>query len=1027
MKKLFSPYVLFLTCILHWNVYGQSKEITGTVTSTEDGSTLPGVAVYVKGSTGGTATQIDGTYKIKVVDTDVALVFSMMGMQTQEVPIGSSLVIDVKLEPAKTNLKEIVVGALGIEKKARGLTYATQEIDAKEMTEVKEVNFVNSLSGKAAGVVVTRGAAGVGSSSKVILRGNKSIMGNNQALYVIDGIPMNNAIGGQPVDLYTTYDGGDAISNLNPDDIENVNILKGAAAAALYGSQAANGVIIVTTKKGKDGAKINFSSSTTFENAIALPKIQNRYGLTPPDPAAPYKPTDYVDSWGGGGNYAASPVKDFFKTGTNYINSISISDGNEHSSFFVSYANTKANGIVPENKLTKHNANLRGSTKLLNEKLTLDGSVKLVSQTVENRPNGGYYFNPLIGLYLFPTGKDYAQYDKDHYETYDIYGVPQQNWFTNIPNDGYSSQNPYWIINRNPNTLKRNRSISAFSAQYAITDWFKLQARVNYDRTADDYEHKIYATSDPIFTSKNGEFTKNAFNYSQVYSDFIASINKNLSETVTLQAAIGTSVTRNKNSSVSISSYLAANPGSLLNPFTILRSGMYYPNYFSADNLKSGFYHGESEIEQLNQAVFATATLGLKNMLFLDLTGRNEWSSTIPNPRKNPFFYPSVGLSYVLTESIHPTDILSFAKLRATYAQVGNALPFGVANPNPPFSIKPDGVVNPTLAKPLGDLVPERTSSIEFGFDTRFFKDHLSINFTYYNSLTKDQLFTIIAPPGSGTQLYYVNGGDINNKGFELNASYRTSVKNGFYWETGVNASKNTNKVIKLSDKLDGDQVVISALSQTKIYQLVVKKDGSYGDMYGTIFKRDDAGNIVKDGKGKPVVATGQDHYLGNANPKLLLGWSNTFNYKGIALKLLIDGRFGGEVASVTDALLDSKGLSERTADARDANYITVGGTTFNPKDFYTVAGGSNPIGEQYIYDATNIRLREASLGYTFPKIKKVGTITFAVVGRNLFFILNKAPFDPDSSISAGNGLQGLHAFNMPTTRSIGFNLNLKF
>lgn len=1027
MKKLFSPYVLFLTFILHWNAYGQSKEITGTVTSTEDGSTLPGVAVYVKGSTGGTTTSVDGTYKIKVAETDVALVFSMLGMQTQEVPIGSTLVIDVKMETEKTNLKEVVVGALGIEKKARGIPYASQELDAKEITEVKEVNFVNSLSGKAAGVVVTRGSAGVGSSSKVILRGNKSILGNNQALYVIDGIPMNNAIGGQPGDLYTTYDGGDAISNLNPDDIESVNILKGAAAAALYGSQAANGVIIVNTKKGKEGAKISFSSSTTFENAIELPKIQNSYGLTPPDPKSPYKSTDYVDSWGAKGSYAGSPAKDFFKTGTNYINSISISNGNEHGSFFVSYANTKANGIVPENKLTKHNANVRGSTKVLNDKLTLDASVKLINQTVEDRPNGGYYFNPLIGLYLFPTGKDFAQYDKDHYETYDIYGVPQQNWFTNIPNDGYSSQNPYWIINRNPNTLKRNRIISAFSANYAVTDWFKLQARVNYDHTADDYEQKIYSTSDQIFTSKNGEYTKNDWTYNQLYSDFIASINKNLGKDVNLQAALGTSVTNNKNASVGQSSYLAVNPGSFLNPYTILKSGMYYPNYFSTDNLKSGFYHGESETQQLAQAVFATATIGYKNALFLDLTARNEWSSTIPNPRKNPFFYPSVGLSYVLTEAVKPNSILSFAKLRATYAQVGNALPFGVANPNPPFSVKPDGVINPTLAKPLGDLVPERTNSFEFGFDTRFFKDHVALNYTYYKSITQDQLFTIIAPPGSGTQLYYVNGGKISNQGFELNASYRTSVINGFSWETGINTSRNKNKVLELSDKLEGDQVVISAMSQTKIYQLVVKEGGSYGDMYGTIFKRDGAGNIVKDANGRPVAEAGQNHYLGNPNPKLMFGWSNTFTYKGLSLKLLVDGRFGGEVASITDALLDQKGLSQRTADARDANYVIVGGTTFNPKDFYTIAGGANPIGEQYIYDATNVRLREASLGYTFPKIKKVGLITFSIVGRNLFFFVNKAPFDPDSSISAGNGLQGLNAFNMPTTRSIGFNLNLKF
>ena len=1026
MKKLCSPYVLILTCFLHWNGYSQSKEITGTVTLIEDGSTLPGVIVYVKGGTNATTTQPDGTYKLKVLDTDPTLVFKMLGMQTKEMPIGTLLVIDVKLETEKTFIKEVEVGALGIEKKARGLTYASQEISGKEVSEVKEVNFVNSLSGKVAGVLVTSGSGGVGSSSKVVLRGNKSITGNNQALYVIDGIPMNDAAGEQPGDLYTTMDGGDAISNLNPDDIESVNVLKGAAAAALYGSQAANGVIIITTKKGKDGAKVNFSSSTTFENAIALPKIQNTYGSTLPDPATPGKPTDYRTSWGPKGSYDKSPAQDYFQTGTNYINSLSISNGNENSSFFLSYANTKANGILPDNKLNKHNVNLRASTKLLNDKLTIDGSIKFINQDIENRPNGGYYFNPLVGLYLFPVGKNFSEYDKDHFETYDLNGVPKQNWFTNIPNDGYSSQNPYWITKRNPNSLKRNRLITAFSAQYAVTDWFKLQARVNHDQTGDDYEQKIYATSDPIFTSSNGEYTKNNFSYNQLYTDFIASINKNLGENVSLQAAIGTSYTKNQTKSVKASSYLAAT-SSLLNPYQIIQSGMYYVNYFSTDNLKTGFYHGETSTQRLGQSVFATATVGYKNTFFVDITGRNEWSSTIPNASKSPFFYPSIGLSYVLTESIKPTNLLSFAKLRGTFAKVGNALPFGAANQTPPFSINTNGVINPTLVRPLGDLVPEITTSYEFGFDTRFFKDHLSINYTYYNSVTKNQLFTIVAPPGSGTQLYYVNGGNIRNYGFELAATYRTGDMKGFSWETGINTSKNSNKVLALSDKLEGDQVVISEISQTKIYQLVVKKDGSYGDMYGTIFKRDASGNIEKDAAGKPVSAVGQDHYLGNPNPKLLLGWSNTLAYKGITLKFLIDCRFGGQVASVTDAILDQNGLSQRTADARDAGGITVGGTTFDPQKFYTAVGGASSISEQYIYDATNIRMREMSLGYTFPKINKLGVLTFSVIGRNLFFIMNKAPFDPDCSVSSGNGLQGLHAFNMPTTRSLGFNLSLKF
>ncbi len=1014
VKKLCLLFLVF--CAVHWNMSAQTREISGQVNSTEDGSTLPGVSIYVKDGKAGTTTDIDGKYKLAVPDSVKTLVFSLVGMQTQEIKLGASNVIDVRMSPAASELKEVVVAALGIEKKARGVTYASQEISGKEVSEVKEVNMINSLAGKSAGVVITRGSGGVGSSSKVVLRGNKSIQGNNEVLYVIDGIPMNNAVGGQPASLFDGFDGGDAISNINPDDIESFNVLKGASAAALYGSQAANGVIIITTKKGKDGkAKVRVSNNTSFENAISLPQLQSTYGVEK-DSANFWSP-----SWGASGKgTGANRVKDFFNTGVNTINSVSISNGNEKGSFFASYANTKASGIMPDNKLGKHNVNLRGSTTLMNDKLQLDASVKYVNQTIANRPSGGYYLNPLVGLYLFPSGKDFSQYNASSFETMDVNNQPVKNWFTGGFNEsGVSFESPYWVVKRNTNSLVRNRTISAFSAQYSILDWLKVQGRLSLDRTTDKTEQKLYGGSDDKLVTANGEYSTQTANSNQVYTDLMVSANKKISEDLALIGALGTSMMTTKNNGTRLSSYTSLG--------NIIHSGLFYQNNFSAQNLKPGFDHREYETTQMNQAFFATAQVGYKNMLFVDFTARNEWASTLPNATKSPFFYPSIGLSYILTESIGASDALTFMKLRATYAKVGNALPFGVANANPPYQIKVDGTILNHSALPLGTLVPEMTKSTELGFDARLFKDHVSINFTYYNSLSTDQLFTITAPAGAGSEFYYVNGGDIRNKGFELVAAYKTGDISGFSWETAVNMSKNVNKVEKLSDKLETDEVVISSYTQTKIYQLVVKQGGSYGDMYGTVFDTDESGKIKKDANGRPLQKAGFDNYLGNPNPKLLLGWSNTFAYNNLYFKFLIDCRFGGQVMSSTEAMLDSYGLSQRSADARAAGKVTVKETDFDPKTFYSNAGGLSPVGEQYVYDATNVRMREMALGYKITTIKGLGELNFALVGRNMFFLMKKAPFDPDASLSAGNGLQGLNAFSLPTTRSLGFSVSLSF
>lgn len=1014
--------VFFLTFLSQQSAFAQTREIKGTIISSEDTSALPGVSILVKGTSIGTSSLADGTYKLQVPDTAKALRFSFIGMITKEVALGSSNIVNVQLDPDAQQLKDVVVTALGIQKKSRGLTYSTQEISGSELTEVKDVNMMNSLTGKSAGVVITKGGSGVGSSSKVVLRGNKSIGGNNEPLYVIDGIPMGATSGAQAgtIDpasgaqtngtLYDGFDAGDAISNLNPDDIESINVLKGASAAALYGSSAANGVIIVTTKKGTPGtgagfSKINYSTTATFEKATSLPDIQGKYGQKVKDKSSA--------SWGPSGASENTAMKDFFNTGANFINSISFSNGNRQNQLYVSYANTRANGIIPTNELKKHNVNFRGTTKMLHDKLTLDASINYINQNIANRPSVGFYLNPLVGLYLFPTGdsKGFSSYETFEADT-NKDGNMDQSW-QYMDGIGYSSQNPYWVLHRNPNFLKRNRSISSITAQYSITNWLKLQGRISYDRTVDAFEQKIYGGTDKTIATANGEYIKRNSEISQLYSDLLLTMNKDLSEKVSFLAAIGASNILGTSERQNVSSYSQ-------------RTGLHYPNVFSLQNLKGNFEKAESRTTEQNRAVFATAQIGFNSLFFIDVTGRNEVASTLPKDN-NSFFYPSIGASYVLSESIGTSDVLSFFKLRTSYSQVGNALPFGVAHPNPPYDIAPNGNIIPRNTLALSELVPERTYSFEFGFDSRFFEDRLTLDFTYYSAISKNQLFTILAPPGAGAKFLYVNGGDIKNSGVEAVVGYKMISSDQFSWTSSVNMSKNTNKVLKLDEALETDRVVITDITQAKIYQTIVKTGGSYGDIWGTYYERDGNGQIKKDSTGAPILST-KDTLHGNPNPKLLLGWSNSFKISAITFRFLIDARFGGKIVSYTDAILDAKGLSGRTGEDRDGGKVDVDGTTFdNAEVFYTKVGNAL-LTEQYIYDASNIRMRELSIGYTFPKIiKGIDKLTLSLIGRNLFFITNKAPFDPEVAISSGNGLQGLHAFTLPSTRTLGLNLNLTF
>jgi TonB-linked SusC/RagA family outer membrane protein len=1004
MKKLLAISCLWLMGLA---IFAQST-ITGKVTAKEDGLPLPGVNIVVKGTTTGTITDFDGNYSLKAESSDV-LVFSFVGYSPQEISVGTSTVINVSLVSESIGLDELVVTALGIKKNQKALTYSTQQLKGDELTKAKDANLVNSMAGKSAGVQITKSSSGVGGSAKIVIRGNRSASGNNQPLYVIDGVPMLNSISVQPASTHGGNndaggrDSGDGISNLNPDDIESINILKGASAAALYGSQAANGVIVVTTKKGKAGAtKIDVSSNITFDNVTELPELQNDYG----------KLGD--NSWGsklakaGNRDY----IDDFFQTGFTAINSISVSKGNDQMQTYFSYANTSANGIIERNRLNKHNVNFRQTAQLFNNKLQLDANVNLVRQTVRNRPTpGGFYMNPLVGLYNVPGGFDIDPYISG-FEKFDAgRNISTQQWHKATSPE---EQNPWWLIYRAPSWETRNRIISALSAKWDVTDWFSLQARGNVDYTNDNYEQHMFASTDASLAgTANGRFITDNGQETQIYGDVIASANKKW-DVWSISASVGTSINEFKSHQLMLDSRPA---------------GLFLPNGFSVGNMTSLGYIEESDIRKQLQSVFGTAQIGLKDFLFLDVTARNDWSSSLAYTKNDSkgFFYPSVGLTAVISDMATMPSFISFGKVRGSYSNVGNDLPAGITFRQHTFTAGANFQENSSA--PFGDLKPEISSSMEFGTDWRFFNSRLSIELTYYKTETKNQFFSIPAPAASGYSNFLINAGKIENKGFEAMVGITPISNDNFTWKSDFNFATNKNKVLELHKDLP--EFIFGSIGNNSYYMKLVE-GGSFGDIYGKTFKRGANGKVEMDADGLPV-GSGKFEKVANVAPDFKLSWNNSLQYKNWSMSFLIDGGFGGEVMSLTEAELDKNGVSKASGSARNAGYVMFEGNKINNVEgFFKRVGGRDGISEYYVYDATNIRLREFVLAYSLPKslVQKTGFLSGAnvsFVGRNLFFFKNDAPFDPDNSLSTGNNLQGIDMYGMPSTRSLGFNVKLSF
>ena len=996
-------------------LWAQTRQIGGTLRD-EQGQAMPGANVVIKGTTRGTTTDAVGEFRLAVPNGSTTLTISSVGYLSKDVPVASGQSqINVTLAADARQLQEVTITtALGIDRNAKTLTYSAQRVEGRQLTDVRDANFTNTLNGKVAGLVVTGGAGGPGSATRVLLRGNRSIQGNNNALFVVDGVPIDNSNGGQVGNDFGGYNGSDGASNINPDDIASISVLKGAAGAALYGSRAANGVVMVTTKRGKTGKiDVSVNSGVAMESPMLLPKFQNDYGQGNGGTAA----DKASGSWGAkGGTTYPNNVRDFFRSAYSANNSIGITGGSEKIQTYLSYTNNYNQGIVPRNDLMRHTLNLRINNQI-GTRLTTDAKITFVNQTIQNKIKVGEESGVVMNAYKVPRSVDLNQY-----KTYqDADGNPSY-WTTSS-----IYMNPYWTVNNTSNQEIRNRVLLLGSARYELTSWLSVQGRVAYDKY-DDASTFQWANRTLLFAQQGGSYSvANAQNIERNL-DILLSGNNSLGKDLKITYNVGGALNNRSNI------YTTTNANGLL-----------VPNKFDLQFAKS-LSVGTGFVKRELQSVYGTASVSFRDYLIVDASARNDWSSTLPAPYS--YFYPSVGATLLISDmTTLPTEI-SFAKIRASYAQVGNdANPYLLQQTYSFGQGGTGGFISRDNTKPIENLKPEITTSLELGAELRFFNNRLGLDFTYYKTNSRNQLLTLGLAPASGFSNQYINAGNVQNTGFEVSLTAKPLAANSrLGWDITLNAARNKNLIVSLDPNIK--QSFLGG-GYGRIAGPLVQEGGSYGDLYGYAWQRDAQNRFVVDANGKPVVTTSQQ-YLGNFNPKFSLGLNNSFTFGNFSAGILIDGRFGGVMASGTDANLAFDGTAYYTTANRDGNWVLPGVTAtgetntkaINAETFWTtVSGGRYSWGEFFTYNATNVRLREFTLGYNIktPGSFFIKSARLSFVARNLFFLYRgnaildipgvgqrKMQFDPDISIGAGN-YQGVEYGNLPSTRTMGLNLKLSF
>lgn len=975
------------------------KTVGGTVLD-ENGEPVIGATVSVKGTNLVTVTDIDGRFELKVPNGSILSV-SYLGYTTAEVPAtGENLTISLK--PDERQLAEVVVTALGIRRSEKALSYNVQQVNSEQLTTVKSANFMNSLAGKVAGVNINASSAGVGGATRVVMRGPKSINQSNQALYVVDGVPINNRNNGETGSIYSTQPGSEGIADINSEDIESISVLSGPAAAALYGSAAAQGVIMITTKKGSKGrVQVTISNSSQFLSPFKMPEFQNSYANRPGE----------VRSWGekGGSPYGGFEPEDFFNTGTNIQNNVALTVGNDRNQTYLSVGTTNARGIIPDNKYNRYNFTVRNTTKFLDDKLTLDFSLSYINQNDRNLMAQGQYFNPLVPLYLFPRGESF-----DAIRTFEVWdasrGIYVQNWNFG---DALQMQNPYWVAKRMNRINHKHRYMTNASLKYQITPWLDVTGRLRFDRTNTKFEDQRYASTINLFAhSPYGFYKYENVSDQALYGDLMANINKTLGD-FSIGANIGGSFQRTQYEDEGYQGGLKA-PSNLFTPNAI--------DYAAATNDNRPIYGCN---KHYINSLFANAELGWKSMLFLTLTGRNDWDSALAGTKHESFFYPSVGMSAIISQMVQLPEFISYMKVRGSWASVGSAISPNIAS-RWRYVYNPASQSYSTVTYKFPEtFYPERTNSWEAGLTARFFDNALTLDVTFYQSNTRKQTFLRPITVGEGYSNEYVQTGNVRNRGLELSLGYNKTWGD-FTWNSSLTYSMNRNKIIDLLE--DPNEVISQAgLNGANV---ILKKGGTMGDVYSyTDFARDSEGNIALDASGNVMRQTlSNPKYCGSVLPKGNIGFSNDFTWKGLNLGFLVTARLGGIVLSQTQALLDYYGVSQATADAREAGGIAVNTGMVSAESYYSVVGGDNPIWSEYIYSGTNVRLQEAHISYNFPR-KWLGgmDLTVGLTANNLFMIYCKAPFDPETTGSTGTFYQGFDYFMQPSLRTLGFNIKLKF
>ena len=1000
----------------------RAVSVSGRVTDAS-GQPIVGASVIVRGTTVGVSTDTEGRFVLEVPSPAASqtLEVSYLGYETATVPVGSRTSFEVTLQESSSEIEQVVVTALGIKRQEKALSYNVQQVAASDITLVKDANFMNSLSGKVAGVTINASSSGVGGATKVVLRGNKSISQSSNALYVIDGIPMYNFGGGGGTE-FDSRGATEAIADINPEDIESISVLTGAAAAALYGSEAANGAVMITTKKGEAGAlKVTLTSNTEFLNPFVLPEFQNRYGTG----LNGVRSGSNIYSWGErltpSARYGYTP-NDFFETGHVYTNAFTLSGGTDRNQTYFSAAAVNSDGIIPNNEYDRYNFTFRNTSYFLKDRLRIDASASYIYQQDQNMTNQGVYSNPLVSAYLFPRGENF-----DLYRRFERYNegtkLMEQFWSADMEGGDLRMQNPYWIAYRNLRNTDKKRYMLSLSASYDILPWLNVTGRVRIDNMNSLYTQKLYASSNTTITDggRNGHYTEARTYDSQTYADVMANINKTFGDDWSLQANIGASINNVKSDELSYRGPIQEN--GLPNVF----------NVFDLDDTKKRAektgWHDQT------QSLFASVEVGWKQMLYLTVTGRNDWASQIAGSSSSSFFYPSVGLSWVPTSLWDLGGALSYLKLRGSIASVGMPFPRYLTVPTYEYDAT-NRVWKDKTHYPIGDLKPERTTTYEVGIDARLWR-HISLSASWYRADTKNQTFDPSLPPSSSYTTIYLQTGHVRNTGVELSVGYDNRW-GSFRWATNFTYAWNRNEIIELAanavnpvtgEPLNLEKLDIKGLGKAKY---ILKEGGTLGDLYTTSDLRfNDNGYVEVDKSGNLLLTDeGDDIYLGSVFPDHNLAWRNDFSWKGVNLGLLFTARIGGICYSATQANLDLYGVSEASAAARDAGGVLINGREMvDAQKWYQAIGSQSGLPQYYTYSATNFRLQELSLGYTLPAkwFRDKMRMTVSFVGRNLWMIYCKAPFDPEAVASTGLNYQGIDYFMMPSLRSLGFSVKFQF